>query len=347
MADADVEHHRQNLTPFFQEWRWTLSQSAIDSVSALPVWTVLELKQDAPLSYTTTQNSATGVTTIDLRTNVYDMAGNALTLASLGTPAHGTLTNNGNGTVKYVPAAGYFGPDSFTYTVTNTQGGSITGTVAITVNRADGLTHYWRLDDGQGTSAVDEIGGTTGTLIGTTLPTWSTGKTGGSLVFNGLTSAVDVGASFGSIRNGFTIAAWINPTSVSGLHRIFTRGAGSGGYGFGLNGTGLRFHDLRDQGLRSFRESGRECLDPRRRGVHVQQQRAVLCERSLARHGHGHHAGRHKHGELPHRRGIERKRRVFRGQDRRRAILQCGPQRRHHCQHLQHADRQRPKRQRQ
>jgi hypothetical protein len=35
------------------------------------------------------------------------------------TPSHGTLTLNPNGSLRYVPAAGYTGPDSFTYTASN------------------------------------------------------------------------------------------------------------------------------------------------------------------------------------------------------------------------------------
>ena len=53
-------------------------------------------------------------------------------------PAHGTLgsINQANGQVTYTPAAGYTGPDSFTFTVTDTTTSltSNPATVSITVS---------------------------------------------------------------------------------------------------------------------------------------------------------------------------------------------------------------------
>ncbi|MDX6284802.1 MAG: hypothetical protein QOG53_287 [Frankiales bacterium] len=57
-----------------------------------------------------------------------------LTLTSLGTPAHGTVTKNANGSVTYAPDAGFDGTDTFTYTATNVLGGVATATVTVTVN---------------------------------------------------------------------------------------------------------------------------------------------------------------------------------------------------------------------
>jgi large repetitive protein len=48
-------------------------------------------------------------------------------------PSHGTLTMNADGTYVYRPTAGYSGPDSFTYTVTNPAGGTSTATVNVNV----------------------------------------------------------------------------------------------------------------------------------------------------------------------------------------------------------------------
>ena len=60
-------------------------------------------------------------------------AGDILSIDSLGTPEHGSVEIV-NGEVLYTPDADYNGPDSFTYTVTDGQGGSVTETVNVTVN---------------------------------------------------------------------------------------------------------------------------------------------------------------------------------------------------------------------
>lgn len=57
--------------------------------------------------------------------------GGTITLASASTPAHGTAAIEGTG-IRYTPADGFAGTDSFTYTIT-TANGSATATVTITV----------------------------------------------------------------------------------------------------------------------------------------------------------------------------------------------------------------------
>ena len=54
--------------------------------------------------------------------------------ASVIAPASGALTFGANGTFTYTPNAGFNGTDSFTYEVTDGNGGSATATVNITVN---------------------------------------------------------------------------------------------------------------------------------------------------------------------------------------------------------------------
>lgn len=48
---------------------------------------------------------------------------------------NGTITDNGNGTLTYMPAAGYEGDDTFSYTVLDSGGESATGTVLVTVSQ--------------------------------------------------------------------------------------------------------------------------------------------------------------------------------------------------------------------
>ncbi|MBA8882572.1 cadherin-like domain-containing protein [Dokdonella fugitiva] len=70
--------------------------------------------------------------TIAVLANDGDPDGDALVLASVGVPGHGTASISGHGIV-YRPAAGYSGPDAFTYVVEDGHGGQASATVTITV----------------------------------------------------------------------------------------------------------------------------------------------------------------------------------------------------------------------
>jgi CSLREA domain-containing protein len=73
-----------------------------------------------------------GATTIDVLADDNDVDGDSLTVASVTQPAHGSAANNGTN-VSYTPNPNYCGPDTFTYTVSDGNGGTDTATVSITV----------------------------------------------------------------------------------------------------------------------------------------------------------------------------------------------------------------------
>jgi len=67
--------------------------------------------------------------------NDNDVDGDTLTVSSVGSATHGTVTiDGGNTSITYTPDTNYNGPDSFTYTVSDGNGGTDTATVDITVN---------------------------------------------------------------------------------------------------------------------------------------------------------------------------------------------------------------------
>ncbi len=83
-----------------------------------------------------------GPTTIniaDLLANDADPDGGLPQLIDFTQPTHGTLVDNGDGTLTYTPDNGYSGPDEFQYTIDDGQ---------------DGLLHYWSFSNG----AVDSVG---------------------------------------------------------------------------------------------------------------------------------------------------------------------------------------------
>jgi hypothetical protein len=71
--------------------------------------------------------------TIDVLANDTDADGDALIITGVSQPANGTVVNNGTD-VTYTPDANFAGTDSFTYTISDGQGGTATATVTVTVN---------------------------------------------------------------------------------------------------------------------------------------------------------------------------------------------------------------------
>jgi hypothetical protein len=71
--------------------------------------------------------------TINILSNDFDPdAGDTLTVNSVTQGTHGSVTNNGNN-VTYTPALNFTGTDSFTYTISDGNGGTDTAIVTITV----------------------------------------------------------------------------------------------------------------------------------------------------------------------------------------------------------------------
>ncbi|WP_428276379.1 Ig-like domain-containing protein [Candidatus Palauibacter sp.] len=99
---------------------------------------------------------------IDVLANDTDVEGDALTVASVTEPGHGTARiAAGGGGVEYAPGADYHGPDRFTYTVADGNGGTATAEVVVAVAsvndapEAVGAIPDQALDEGGGPAALD------------------------------------------------------------------------------------------------------------------------------------------------------------------------------------------------
>ena len=78
---------------------------------------------------TTAQDAALSIdVAADLLANDSDINQDALTITGYTQPTNGVLVDNGNGTLTYTPNAGYSGPDSFTYTLSD---GSLSDTATV------------------------------------------------------------------------------------------------------------------------------------------------------------------------------------------------------------------------
>ncbi len=86
--------------------------------------------------------------TIDVLANDTDVDGDVLRVASVGSPSNGSASTNGT-TVRYQPANGFSGTDSFSYRACDPAGACASATVTVTVtpapkppNAVDDIGHY-------------------------------------------------------------------------------------------------------------------------------------------------------------------------------------------------------------
>jgi VCBS repeat-containing protein len=93
---------------------------------------------DAPVadddSYSTNEDTVLNETAPGVLQGDSDVDGDALSATVLDNVDHGTLTLNADGSFAYTPALNYNGPDAFTYTVSDGNGGTDVGAVTLTVN---------------------------------------------------------------------------------------------------------------------------------------------------------------------------------------------------------------------
>lgn len=83
--------------------------------------------------------SADTSVTVDLLANDSDPDGDALAVIEVSQPANGTVSLDGRN-ATYLPAGGFVGSDSFTYTVSDNRGGTAGATVFLTVDPAGTAT---------------------------------------------------------------------------------------------------------------------------------------------------------------------------------------------------------------
>src|SRR4029077_11438930 len=81
---------------------------------------------------TVAEDSAGNVIDVLANDTIAPDAGETLTITTVTQGSHGAVVNNGTN-VSYTPAANYFGTDSFTYTISDGNGGTDTATVNVTV----------------------------------------------------------------------------------------------------------------------------------------------------------------------------------------------------------------------
>ncbi|MDP2934037.1 MAG: LamG domain-containing protein [bacterium] len=98
-----------------------------------------------------------------------------------------------------------------------------------------GLVGYWAMDEGNGTIAGDKSGnGSSGTLTGTPAPSWTDGKRGKALSFDGTNSYINLNNASSVIGLGtgsFSNFAWIKTSATGVRQQIMSFGSTTATYG--------------------------------------------------------------------------------------------------------------------
>jgi VCBS repeat-containing protein len=111
---------------------YKVTAGGLDSTPGTVTVNVLSAN-DAPDASNDVAATPTGKpVTIAVLANDSDVDADPLQVASFTAPAHGRVTRSGT-SLRYTPNAGYQGPDSFTYMLSDGHGGSDTATVSVTV----------------------------------------------------------------------------------------------------------------------------------------------------------------------------------------------------------------------
>jgi hypothetical protein len=105
---------------------------------------------DAPVANsearTTPRAQPITISRADLLGNDIDVDGDSLSINSFTQPSNGTLVDKGDGTFSYTPNIYFDGSDSFTYTISDGQGGTANSLVNLTVNTEDGIFNQVQLN---------------------------------------------------------------------------------------------------------------------------------------------------------------------------------------------------------
>jgi VCBS repeat-containing protein len=143
-ADGTLKYNPDANFNGSDSFTYKSKDAALDSNSATVSLTVNAVN-DAPVakddSATTDEDTAKDIAVLANDTDV-DNTNVQLSVSSFTQAAHGTVTQNVDGTLKYTPNLNYNGSDSFTYTVSDGHGGTATASVDLAVTAVDGVAPW-------------------------------------------------------------------------------------------------------------------------------------------------------------------------------------------------------------
>jgi N-acetylneuraminic acid mutarotase len=138
------------------------------------------------------------------------------------------LTDETNATLIITDANATLHDGNYSVVVSNDFGSVESNKVEVQISDAllNGLVGWWKFDEGSGTVAYDSSGnGNDGSLING--PTWTTGKIGGALSFDGVDDLLLLPHSTLAERNLFSYCLWFYATETSSIQHTFLSAANS------------------------------------------------------------------------------------------------------------------------
>ena len=204
------------------------SDSAIVSLNVV-AQQAPEAGDDTATTTGSTSGSGTPVSIAVLANdNDPDSGPSPLSIVSPGQARGGNAVISGSN-ILYTPAQGFFGTDTFTYTISD---GAATANATVTVDITVGGPNSWYpFEETSGLTAFESGGGKPASLINfTNDPSqWVAGRAGNALAFDGADDFVTVNGNTGILgTNPRTVSAWIKTTGT-GQHPVIAWGPNAAG----------------------------------------------------------------------------------------------------------------------
>jgi len=149
-----------------------------------------------------------------------------------GTAGATTAVVTGSGTTYNIAVSGMTTSGTVTASIAAGKANDLAGNPntaststdnTVTYNPQSGLVAAYSFEEGTGTTTADSSGNNnTGTLSAGV--TWTTGRVGNAVAFNGTSGDITINEAPSLDLNGsFTLSAWVNPASVSGTGTLLIK----------------------------------------------------------------------------------------------------------------------------
>ncbi|GGK09086.1 hypothetical protein GCM10009304_39030 [Pseudomonas matsuisoli] len=224
LISGDVNGHASVLMP---NGRYTVVVTANDGNGGTATQTfILTVANPAPTtaggSYSVAEDGVLSATL-----TAQDVDGDSFAFSAETQPAHGTVVMLPNGSFVYTPSPNYNGPDSFTYRVTDTDGGTVTATVLLNVTPVnDAPTPNGTIAPQRGTDGVGfnlDVKGNFADIDNDALTYTVNGLPAGLDIVNGvITGTVDNRASTGAAGGVYNVTVTATDPNGASTTQTFT-----------------------------------------------------------------------------------------------------------------------------